>query len=370
MTRLALRNLFQSRARLAISVGGVALALMLILALDAVVGWIEARVTAYIDTSGADVWVAQEGVRNMHMASSSFSSSLASGVARVDGVESVTPILYLTNVVEAGPERALAYIIGLPDRARAGAPSVIRSGRANPGRGGAVIDQGVAEASGIGLGDTVEILGEEFGVVGLSAGTASLTNSIAFISSTDFAGRLANSRVTSFLLVRLVPGASPEEVARRIETQVRGVTAQTREEFAAQERKVVRDMSTDLMAIMNLVGFLIGLAVMSLTVYTATLGRRAEFGVLKALGARNRDLYLTVGVQALVSVAMGLAVGLIFTLALAEIMPRLSSNLGLLVRVEALAKAGVAALLFAGASALLPIRQIRGLDPALVFRRR
>jgi hypothetical protein len=30
----------------------------------------------------------------------------------------------------------------------------------------------------------------------------------------------------------------------------------------------------------------------------------------------------------------------------------------------------VAALLFAGASALLPIRQIRGLDPALVFRRR
>ncbi|HSB90255.1 MAG TPA: ABC transporter permease [Anaerolineales bacterium] len=370
MTRLALRNLFQSRARLAISVGGVALALMLILALDAVVGWIEARVTAYIDTSGADVWVSQEGVRNMHMASSSFSSSLASGVARVDGVESVTPILYLTNVVEAGPERAVAYIIGLPDRALAGTPSVIRSGGANPGRGGAVIDQGIAEASGIGLGDTVQILGEEFDVVGLSAGTASLTNSIAFISSTDFAGLLANPRVASFLLVRLEPGASAEEVARRIESQVRGVTAQTREEFAAQERKVVRDMSTDLMAIMNLVGFLIGLAVMSLTVYTATLGRRAEYGMLKALGAHNRDLYLTVGVQALVSVALGLAVGLMFTLGLAAIMPLFSANLGLQIRAAALGKAGVAALTFAGASALLPIRQIRGLDPALVFRRR
>jgi len=370
MTRLALRNLFQSRARLSISVGGVALALMLILALDAILGWIERRVTAYIDASGADIWVSQEGVRNMHMASSSFSSSLASGVARIEGVESVTPILYLTNVVEAGDERTVAYVIGLPDGALAGTPWIMRSGRANPGRDGAVIDQGIAEASGIGLGDTVEILGEEFEVVGLSGGTASLTNSIAFISSRDFGNLLANPRVASYLLVQLEPGVSAREVARQIEARVRGVTAQTRQEFAAQERKVVRDMSTDLMAIMNLVGFLIGLAVMSLTVYTATLGRRAEYGVLKALGARNRDLYLTVGIQALVSVALGLIVGLTFTLALAQIMPRFTSNMGLEIRLQALGKAGAAALLFAGAAALLPIRHIRGLDPALVFRRR
>jgi putative ABC transport system permease protein len=370
VTRLALRNLFQSRARLAISVGGVALALMLILALDAIVGWIEKRVTAYIDASGADIWVSQEGVRNMHMASSSFSASLATGVARVEGVDSVTPIHYLTNVVEAGEERTIAYVIGLPDQARAGLPWIVQSGRANPGRGGAVIDQGIAEAAGIGLGDPVEILGEEFEVVGLSGGTASLTNSIAFISSRDFARLLASPRMASFLLVQLKPGAAAQEVASRIEANVRGVTAQTREEFAGQERKVVRDMSTDLMAIMNLVGFLIGLAVMSLTVYTATLGRRAEYGVLKALGARNRDLYLTVGVQALVSVALGLAVGLIFTLALAELLPRFSSNLGLQIRLQALGKAGAASLLFAGAAALLPIRQIRGLDPAVVFRRR
>jgi putative ABC transport system permease protein len=370
MIRLALRNLFQSRPRMAISVGGVALALMLILALDAILGWIEGRVTAYIDASGADIWVSQEGVRNMHMASSSFSSSLASGVARVEGVESVTPILYMTNVVEAGDERTIAYVIGLPDRASAGLPWALRSGQANPNRGGAVIDQGVAKAAGIGLGDTVDILGDEFEVVGLSAGTASLTNSIAFISSRDFASLLANPRVASFLLVRLEPGASAELTSHRIEAEVRGVTAQTREEFAAQERKVVRDMSSDLMVIMNLVGFLIGLAVMSLTVYTATLGRRAEYGVLKALGARNRDLYLTVGVQALVSVALGLIAGLMFTLALSQIMPRFSSNMGLQIRLQALAKAGGAAVLFAGAAALLPIRQIRGLDPALVFRRR
>jgi ABC-type antimicrobial peptide transport system permease subunit len=121
------------------------------------------------------------------------------------------------------------------------------------------------------------------------------------------------------------------------------------------------------MAIMNLVGFLIGLAVMSLTVYTATLGRRAEYGMLKALGARNRDLYLTVGVQALVSVALGLAVGLTFTLALAAIIPRFSSSLGLQIRVEALAKLALPPSCLQGPRCC--VRQIRG-PTRQVFRRR
>ena len=54
MIRLAFRNLFQNKARLAISIGGVALALLLILSLDAVFTGVERQVTAYIENSGAD----------------------------------------------------------------------------------------------------------------------------------------------------------------------------------------------------------------------------------------------------------------------------------------------------------------------------
>jgi hypothetical protein len=68
MTRLAFRNLFQNRVRLIISTGGVALALLLILALDAIFTGVEQRITAYIDYSGADIWVSQSDVFNMHMA--------------------------------------------------------------------------------------------------------------------------------------------------------------------------------------------------------------------------------------------------------------------------------------------------------------
>lgn len=99
MIRLAYRNLFQNKIRLVISVGGVALALLLILSLDAIFTGVERQITAYIDFSGADIFVSQSGVRNLHMASSSLPSSVENQVMAVKGVEAVTPILYLTNMI-------------------------------------------------------------------------------------------------------------------------------------------------------------------------------------------------------------------------------------------------------------------------------
>lgn len=370
MIRLAFRNLFQNKARLLISVGGVALALLLILSLDAIFTGVERQVTAYIDSSGADIIVAQEGVRNMHMASSSLPDSVGRKVKAVPGVASVTPILYLTNNVVYGDERNLAYIIGLPKKAVMGGPWKIFSGRGQIGKDEAIIDRTIAEKSGIALGDEVEILGKKFEVVGLSEGTASLVNSVAFISMDDFEGLRGSYGKFSFLLVKVYPAQSPEAVASRIQAQVRDVTVQTRDEFAQQERRVIKDMSTDVVTIMNLIGFLIGLAVMALTVYTSTLARRREYGMLKALGARNADLYLTVLAQALLSVILGFSFGLAITWLLSLIIPATGSNLALEVSAASLAKVGGVSLVIAALSGMLPIRQIAGLDPAMVFRGR
>ena len=370
MMRLAFRNLFQNKIRLLISVGGVALALLLILSLDAIFTGVERRLTVYINNSGADVFVAQSGVRNLHMASSSLPVSVKRMVKAVPGVASVTPILYLSNMIVAGDERNLAYIIGLPEKAEFGVPWRVSSGRSLPGKGEAIIDRNVAEKSGVTLGNEVEILGEEFEVAGLSEETSSLVNSIAFISMDDFAELRGGYDTFSFLLVKVKDGESPAVVAARIEAQVRDVTAQTTPAFATQERQVVKDMSTDVITIMNLIGFLIGLAVMALTVYTATLARRAEYGVLKALGARNGHLYQAVLAQALLSVAFGFAISLTITFILSAIVPRLGLSMVLEVSGASLLKMGGLSLIIAGVAAVLPIRQIAGLDPAMVFRGR
>ena len=119
---LARRNMARNRVRLLASVGGVALALSLTLALDAIYAGVANQLTTYIDRAGANVWVAQSGVRNLHMVASTLPDQVVESVGAVDGVATVTPILEATDTISAGDERAVAYVIGLPAAASMGNP--------------------------------------------------------------------------------------------------------------------------------------------------------------------------------------------------------------------------------------------------------
>jgi putative ABC transport system permease protein len=370
MLLLAFRNLFQNKVRLVMSTGGLALALLLVLALDAILTGIETQVSAYIDRSGADVWVAQKGVRNMHMASSTLSVATIDRVRAVNGVASVTPILFQLGTVAARGDSHIVYVIGLPPSPAAGAPWRVVAGSGVPGAGETVIDRNVAEASGVGLGSSVSIMGQHFLVAGLTEGTLNIVNSVAFMSMADFMAIRGSSDSVSYLLVKAAPGRSPDEVAASIERELGDVTALSRIAFSAQEREVIAGMTTDIVAIMNVVGLLIGLAVMALTVYTATLARRAEYGVLKAVGARNRDLYQVVVVQAAISLVLGLAVSVLLTLLLSLAVPVIKPGIAMELSLASVAKVASMALVIAAAAAVLPVRQMAQLDPSVVFRRK
>jgi putative ABC transport system permease protein len=366
---LARRNLGRNRVRLLASVGGVALALSLTLALDAIYAGVANQLTTYIDRAGADVWVAQNGVRNLHMVASWLPDSATAEVRAVDGVADATPILYSTDTITAGDERAVAYVIGLPTGASVGGPWDLAAGTGAIGRGEIVVDRTFAAKAGVTIGDSVGVLGGQARIVGLSNGTASLVNSVAFISFDDFQAMRGNAPVVSFILARVAPGSSAAAVAAEIERDVPGVTAQTRSAFSSEERRLVMDMSADVISIMSVVGFVVALAVVALTVYVATLARRREYGVLKALGARNRVLYRVVLTQAALSVAMGFALALGFTWLVGFAVEQTNLNLELAITTVSIAKVGLFAAIIAGLAAVLPIRQVSGLDPAVVFRR-
>lgn len=366
---LARRNLGQNRVRLIASIGGVALALSLVLALDAIFAGVSNQLTAYIDRADADVWVSQAGVRNLHMVASFLPASVTAEVQAVDGVADVTPILEATDSIAAGEERAVVYVVGLATGGTMGGPWEVVEGSSEVRPGEVIVDQGFARRADVGIGDPVTILGGEARIVGLSEGTASLVNAVAFVSIDDFRAARGGAPIVSFVLARTAPGASPDAVARAIERDVAGVTAQSRAAFAAEERRLVMDMSADVISIMNAVGFTVGLMVVALTVYVATLSRRREFGALKAIGAPNRFLYRVVLAQAVLSVAVGFAVGVAVTGALGLVVPRIGLDLALSITVPSLVKVGVVAAVIAAAAAVLPIREIAGLDPAIVFRR-
>jgi putative ABC transport system permease protein len=365
---LARRNLLRSRVRLLASIGGVALALTLVLALDAIFEGVSRQMTSYIDRSGAAVWVGQSGVRNLHMVASWMPDSVTDDILAVEGVAVAEPILYTTDAISAGDERGWAYVIGLTPSASMGGPWDVVEGAGQPGSGEAVIDRRFAQRAGVGLGDQVTMLGRDFRIAGLTEGTASLVNSVAFVTFDDFAARRGGDPVVSFVLVRTADGASPDAVALAIEARASGVSVQTTEAFAASEKRLGLDMSGDVISIMNIIGFVVGLAVVALTVYVATLALRREYGSLKAFGAPTGYLYRVVLTQAGLSVAIGFVTGIAVTAALSAVIPRTGLNLELAISGESLVKVGIVAAVIAALAALLPIRQIAGLDPAVVAR--
>jgi putative ABC transport system permease protein len=369
MVALAVANLLQNKTRLMISVGGLGLALALVLFFGAVFDGATGRLTAYVDHAGADVWVSQAGVRTMHMSTSALPPSVVGEVKAVPGVDQAVPILYAGTTLRAGDGEYIVYVFGVAPDAPVGGPWRIVAGAATPGAGEIIIDRAIAAQAGVGVGDAVTALGQPLRVVGLTAGTSTVASSASFVRMEDFARARGGSEGVSYVLVTVTPGESPATVAERIGRSVGGVTAQTRQQFATQERALVADMSTDLITIMNTAGFLTGLAVVVLTIYIATVSRRKEYGVLKAMGTRNARLYEVVAVQAFVSVALGLLAGLGLTLLLSATIPRINELLVLSVGAGSVLRVAVVSMVLAGVAALLPARQIAGLEPAAVVRR-
>jgi putative ABC transport system permease protein len=361
---LARRNLAGQRARLALSVGGVAAALLLILALDGIYGAILERVTAYPDNQGAPLIASQRGVETMHMSSSTIPRRSVEALRRDRRLMRADPILY-TSLVVGRERRAFSYVIGFRD---GGGPWAMASGRRRPRGAQVVLDERTAERLGARVGSTVSILGVPLRVVGLAGDAASVVSGLAFVDYDAFAAATRAGGAASYVLIT-PRGGEPGAVAADLEQSYPSLTVQTRERFSANERQVVSDMSTGLIRGMVLIGVVVGLAVAGLSIYTATTARLREYAVLKAIGMANRSLYGLVSRQSLVTVGAGLAVALILVLLLGALLPLIEPSVAIQVTSSSVARTAAITVLIGLVAALVPARKVAKLDPASVYRR-
>lgn len=361
------RNLFSERRRAALGIAGVSVALLLVVILDGIVNGAIRDTTRYIDTSPAGVFVAQRGVTNMHMASSSLPLSDVEEIRGLPGVAWADPILYAPDSLATADGRQLAYVIGYVPGGRGG-PVSLAAGRA-PGPGGIVIDDRAAGTLGVAVGDPVRVLGRSWLVSGLTSGLTNIANTVAFVRFEDFAAARSLSGIASYVLVGTSgAGASPDLVARRIETAT-GLTALPTARFSAQERALIKDMTAELMQIMTLAAFLIGLAVIGLTLYAATLSRLREIGVMKALGARPRRLADVVLSQALWTIGAAVVLALALALVLAWLLARSSGNISVVLEATSVVRVAVGGAVLGALGAIAPLIRVWRVDPVTVFRR-
>lgn len=360
--------MFENRIKFLLSIGGVALVILLILVLDGVFTGAIVQVTAYMDNTNYDLMVSQEDVKNLHMTSSFFPSSKIDEIKKIKGVKSAATILYSSDYLVKRNNRSVAYIIGFHP-GETGGPWEMAKGTRDIKSGEIIIDERIAEKYNLKIGDEITTLGKSFKIGGLARGTVNIINSIAFIRFDDFEKLRGLRGVVSYGLVKLDKKSQTVEVMREIRKDVKGVTVMSREEFAASERKTISDMSVDIIKLMNFVAFLIGLAVLGLTVYTSTLSKLREYGILKAIGSKNRKLIGIVSTQAVIGTLTGLVLSLALVFILSLSLSLLKSNISIIVSLISVIKISLAALLINFIASAIPVIRIAGINPADVFRK-
>lgn len=385
MKSIAVKMLVGDRAKYLGIIMGLAFASFLITEQMAIFTGIMTRTFGFlIDTSIADIWVMDPKVQfiddikplqDMHLYR----------VRGVGGVEWAVPLYkgLLKAKLESGAFQTV-NVVGLDDTTLIGAPYNMIEGKPDDLRRSEAVIVDIVGATGrlakmpttpggkripLMVGDTIEINDHRATVVGLCAVTRTFQSQpvvyTTYSRATTFAPR--ERKLLSFIMVKAKPGENIQALCEKIRRYT-GLAAYSHEGFKdLTVRYYLKYTGIPInfgMAV--LLGFIVGTAIAGQTFYSFTLENLRHFGTLKAMGATNRTLLGMIILQALIvgTVGYGLGVGT------AALFGRLVKGSELAFRLpwQLLAITAIAITVICVFAALLSIRKVMKLEPAVVFK--
>jgi len=371
---LAVKTLLHERGRLVITLTGIIFSTFLTLTQVAMYLGMMGNATGVIRHVDADIWVTSKNTQNFDF-THPFPEEWVNKVRALPEVAWADRIILtwgFLKLANGGQEQV--QIIGFNPDTGVGAPWSMVSGSPGDAKGGRymIVDRTSEQRLGkLSLGTLWELNEKVFKLVGLSDGIKSFTTSpVIFMSykqAQSFQG-LVKAGQTSYIVAKLRQGADKEHVAAVVRSEMKNNDVFTKEGFV---RKTVMYWTVQTGMGMGffltaLLGLIVGGAIVGQTVYANTMEHLREFGTLKALGARNRDIYQVIFSQVGISAVVGFTAG---------------SGLMLFAR-DGIERAGVnlylSPLLFFTlffiilftclSSAFFSVRKVRRLDPVTVFR--
>jgi putative ABC transport system permease protein len=364
---VARRNLWHERGKLILSVLGVAASLTLIVLLMGFRNGMFVAVTAYMDNMDADLIVAQSGAQG-RFAASTIPAAIHESLSSLSGAVETEHTLVTDIIFTYDGMKMPAVLVGFNTETGIGGPWSLSEGQNVQNDGEIVLDTWLARRAGLGVGDAVDVLGRTYRVTGLSRGTSSWLGAYLFISRRDAEEVLQLAGIASFYLLRLPLEADVTAVKEAIEQQVAGVEVLTPAERAALDWKLLGTVLNMPINLMILIGVVTGTAVMGLTAYAAIVDRMREYGVLKAVGANGSWLRRLVITETLYRAGLGFVLGAGLSYLTAELIMFLFPQFTITILPETVAFTGLLAVAMTVLAALLPIRQIILIDPAVVFK--
>jgi putative ABC transport system permease protein len=383
MNFVAVKMLVGDRTKYLGIIMGLTFASLLITQQASIFVGLMARTYGFVsDAALADIWVMDPKVQFIDDLKPLSATQLLR-VRGVEGVEWAVPLYKgLLKARLSNGNFQTVNIIGLDDATLIGGPATMLVGELAALRhhDSIIVDAlGAADKLAtvlpdgtsvpLGVGDTLELNDHRAVVVGLCRVSRTFQSQPVIYTTYTRATRFAprERKLLSFVLVKARPGVDVQALSARIR-QVTGLGAYRRDDFASLTVEYFlkyTGISINFCIAISL-GFLVGTAIAGQTFYNFTLENLRHFAMLKAMGTLNSTLLRMILLQAAMtgSIGYGLGVGA------ASLSGYLLGDTQLAFRMpwQLLVLSAVAVTAICMLAALLSIRKVLWLEPAMVFK--
>ncbi len=372
---LALRNLLHDRVRLAVTLIGILFSIVLVAVQLGLYLGSSRMITANIVRSNADLIVTTFGAKSFEDGGLLLTDRERHQALATPGVESVVPIVVAFaewRMPAGGSSRVV--LVGADADDQGLVPWSLTKGTVEDIKSpdAIAVDQSYLSELGInGIGDTAQVANGRVKIGALTEGIRSFTQSPYAYTTLNRARQLlgADDDKTTFLLVKLAPGANISEVQKDLAHRLDSADVLTKDQFEARSLKAWLFKTGAGLALIGgaILGSLVGTVIVAQTLYSSTKDHIHEFATLRALGSSRGYIYKVILAQAALSAVMGYVLGMLIALLILYF----SRNSSLpLVMTPGLAFWLFALTLFMCAiSALSAIVKVTKIDPATVFSR-
>jgi len=328
-----LRNLARRPVRTTLTIMGITIGIWALVVFGSMANKINALVSGGSTYYADKIEVTASSGSTGGFSSAPMSLSVADAVRAVDGVDVVSPAVMLLmdeqpTTVNMGVPPMITGSVAGSDEGRDDFVLRYAEGRAltpaDEGSSVTVLGSDIARKYDKHVGDTIDLRGTRFEVVGVLEPTLTAPDQAAslpleaaqllYFQSLPAVVQtgLHPLELATTMTVYLDPGADPETVADRIETQVPDVATMTGKDFDQQIGSATSILNAILVGIALISLAVGGLSVVN-TMAMSIAERTREIGIKRAIGGSRtrivRELVLEAGLIGLIGGLIGLALG-------------------------------------------------------------
>ena len=338
---LVVKNPFRNKTRSSLAIVGIAIGIMVIVALGMVTGGLKASTQSTLKAGAAEITVVQTGSTSFG-SGGTLNQTLVADLLPISGVKDTAGILRASNTstisssassssqTSFGPPGAGVSITGIETGKLnlMGIDSVNGTLFTNNSADEVIVGKTAAEGLNQTVGDTINLYGKDFKIVGTFETGNFITDAGIMMSLSTLQNLTGNEDKISNVLVKVTDDANVTTVSKTIEdTYPNELSTTTAEATAGRINQGLGFIDTATWAI-SLLAIFIGAVGVINTMIMSVYERTREIGVLKAVGWKDRRILGMILGESVVLTLIAFVVGTVVAVVGVELLLTLSPSVG------------------------------------------